>query len=431
MRGVFGQRREDVATFALGRRPWRTYFSKSFRLGIATSSVAGEWARYVTKVFDEPTDWIDRDDPASDLDWEEERMRVTPGGRRQLKFQIARTAGEVRQIDIEQVRTVQGRPHIERILRLDRDAARRFLDLVEAIKHVPVEGAEGTVRIDDETLRDFFADPEAMRRLYGRDPERFRELIRNDASAEDLVALAHRKEIVERFRRLLRDANYFEEARADCGGKREQVWQHFLEENPWILGISLAGQLLTSWDSGKLEQVVAGFSIAGAGKRTDALLRTSGRIRSLVFAEIKHHETPLLGGEYRPGCWAPSTELAGGVTQVQQTVFMAARQIGDRLADTDPEGAETGETTSLVRPRSYLIVGHLDQLRGASGVHRPKHQSFELYRRNLYEPEVITFDELLARAEWHVAVAERGRDADNESVGWDDDSVGWHDDIPS
>ena len=38
------------------------------------------------------------------------------------------------------------------------------------------------------------------------------------------------------------------------------------------------------------------------------------------------------------------------------------------------------------------------------GVHRPKYESFELYRRNLYEPEVITFDELLARAEWHVEV---------------------------
>jgi hypothetical protein len=57
--------------------------------------------------------------------------------------------------------------------------------------------------------------------------------------------------------------------------------------------------------------------------------------------------------------------------------------------------------------RDGLILGHLDQLRGTAGVHRAKHQSFELYRRNLYEPEIITFDELLARAEWHVAVAEQ------------------------
>jgi hypothetical protein len=32
-------------------------------------------------------------------------------------------------------------------------------------------------------------------------------------------------------------------------------------------------------------------------------------------------------------------------------------------------------------------------------------RSFELFRRNLHEPEVITFDELVARAEWHVETA--------------------------
>jgi hypothetical protein len=67
------------------------------------------------------------------------------------------------------------------------------------------------------------------------------------------------------------------------------------------------------------------------------------------------------------------------------------------------DGFETGEHTYLVRPRSFLIVGSLAQLRSERGVHVAKLRSFELYRRNLYEPEVVTFDELLARAEWHVA----------------------------
>jgi hypothetical protein len=39
-------------------------------------------------------------------------------------------------------------------------------------------------------------------------------------------------------------------------------------------------------------------------------------------------------------------------------------------------------------------------------VHPGRFSSFELYRRNLYELEILTFDELLARAEWHVALAE-------------------------
>lgn len=58
----------------------------------------------------------------------------------------------------------------------------------------------------------------------------------------------------------------------------------------------------------------------------------------------------------------------------------------------------------MVRPRSFLILGNLEQLHAPEGVHVAKFESFELYRRNLYEPEIITFDELLARAEWHVEV---------------------------
>lgn len=256
-------------------------------------------------------------------------------------------------------------------------------------------------------LGELLADPGVLNRLYATAPDAFREAIRSDASAGDLVALAHRKAVVERFRTLLRDRDAFEEARRDAGGRRETVWQRFLEDNSWILGVGLAGQLLTAWDDTRLEQVVAGFSVAGPGKRTDALLRTAGRIRSLVFAEIKHHETALLSGsEYRPGCWAPSTDLAGGATQLQQTVNLAVDAISKRLPDTDEEGAETGEATWLIRPRSFLILGQLDELRGTVGVHAAKYQSFELYRRNLYEPEIITFDELLARAEWHVELAE-------------------------
>jgi hypothetical protein len=72
------------------------------------------------------------------------------------------------------------------------------------------------------------------------------------------------------------------------------VWKRLSEENPWILGVSLAGQLLAAWSHEKHEQVVAGSSISGPGKRADALLRTAGRIKSLVFAEFKTHKTELL-----------------------------------------------------------------------------------------------------------------------------------------
>ncbi|WP_375503653.1 Shedu immune nuclease family protein, partial [uncultured Jatrophihabitans sp.] len=208
------------------------------------------------------------------------------------------------------------------------------------------------------------------------------------------------------FHELLEDDDAFAQAVAEIpGSKKEGVWQNFFEANPWILGLSLNGQLLTSWDDEKLEKIVAGRTVAGVGKRADALLATSGRIRSMVFAEFKTHQTPLLSTEYRDGCWAPSTHVSGGVSQAQGTIHRASTAIGERLALLDKDGAERlGEFGYLLRPKSYLVVGRLDEFVGASGGHHvDKVRSFELYRRQLVDPEIATFDELLARADWLVA----------------------------
>ncbi len=240
----------------------------------------------------------------------------------------------------------------------------------------------------------------AVASTYSQRPNEIRDLIREDPAARDVVAVSRRREQTVKFRRLLTDASYFDEQTSELGGP-ERVWQFFLEENQWILGGSLSVQFLAAWDQDRLEQTIAGSSVAGPGKRSDALLRTVGRVRSLAFVEIKHHRTALLGDEYRSGCWAPSKELSGGVAQVQGTVQRAVAAIGHRLQEQDPDGSDIpGEFSYLFRPRSYLIIGSLDELYGeAGGLHVGKFQSFELYRRHMDEPEIITFDELLARTE--------------------------------
>lgn len=230
-------------------------------------------------------------------------------------------------------------------------------------------------------------------------------MITDDETARDVVAISYRRQQVERFRKLLNDPGYLESEKAVLPGRgTEQVWQSFFEQNPWILGVTLSGQLFTSWDSERLRQAVTGRSIAGVGKEADALLRTAGRVRAMVFAEFKNHDASLLNKEYRSGCWSPSEDLAGGVAQSQGTVHRAVQEIGDHLADVAEDGSDMpGQFTYLIRPRSYLIIGRLDELIGmAGGDHRDKIRSFELYRRHLDEPEVITYDELLARAEWFV-----------------------------
>lgn len=402
----------NEVTWALGRLPDATYAYKTFSLPVAQSRDYRQPARYVYKVFDEPAE-SENLDSLPNIERTEHVVYTTPGGRKQIKLQVTREAGNIRQLEIQRVPTDPDATRVQTILRLDREGAAQLILLARTLDSIPVQGGESTIRVQDELLRDIFSDPEAIARIYSRVPDRFRRLVEDDPSATDVIAIAHRKNVVAHFRQLLTEPDFFEQERAKVpGGKKETVWQRFLERNPWILGIGLAGQLLTSWDADKLEQTVAGFSVIGPGKRADALLRTNGNIRSLVFAEIKHHLTDLLAGkEYRSGCWAPSEELTGGVTQVQQTVERASREIGAVLRHRAADGSYLPDETYLLRPRSFLILGHLEQLRGdVGGVHPDQFSSFEIYRRNLYEPEILTFDELLARAEWHVTLAEGERE---------------------
>jgi hypothetical protein len=122
------------AEYAVGRRADRTYLHARFQLQLPTSRDFGQRARYVVKVFDETTEWIDKTDASSSFEWTEEVVYEIPGGRRQVKFQVAREAGRIRQIEIEQVRLVGEVPQLKQILRLDRDGAQRFIDVVTALR---------------------------------------------------------------------------------------------------------------------------------------------------------------------------------------------------------------------------------------------------------------------------------------------------------
>jgi hypothetical protein len=386
-------------TYARGRLPSRTYLSRTFPLRFKTSRDFGQMARYATQVFD----LYDDDELDGTWEWVETEVYRSPKGRVQIKAMIAREAGMVRLVQFEKVPQSESAERLEPLFRLDRERAQRFIEFIRSLEYVTVDEGGETVHLDDELVRDLFRDPSAISSLYERDPEQFRSLIRDDNTADDLVALAHRRDVVRTFREWLEDEAAFEAASSVAGGP-ERAWQELFEENPWILGLGLGGQLLTSWSSERLEQVVGGYTIEESGKRIDALLHTQGSISTMVLAEIKHHRHHLLSSEYRPGCWGPSKELAGGVVQAQQTAHRASSDLTEWLANRSEDGSDLATGTFIIRPRSYLVIGRLDEMLGdAGGVHREKFRSFELHRRNLYEPEIITFDELLARAEWQVS----------------------------
>ena len=112
----------DEVTWALGRFPDRTYIHRSFRLNLPQSRDYGKPARYVVKVFDELEQTPKPGDPSTGFEWTEEVVSATR--RSQLKVQLAREAGEVRELVIQRVTTSGGEARLENVLSLDRGRRR-------------------------------------------------------------------------------------------------------------------------------------------------------------------------------------------------------------------------------------------------------------------------------------------------------------------
>ncbi|WP_280208176.1 Shedu immune nuclease family protein [Nocardia cyriacigeorgica] len=235
----------------------------------------------------------------------------------------------------------------------------------------------------------------AMRQLFG-----------GSVTQADLDLIAGRKTQLDVFERLLTDQEYFTEQMERRNKEIEGVWQDFFESNPWIFGYGLTLISCESYDKDKLERATTGRSVfGGAGKRVDALLRTRGAVSSLVFCEIKRHNTRLLV-PYRTDVFRPDIEVVGAVSQVQKTADKAIRDMGDYLhRHYERDGTPGGFEVATIRPRQVVVVGSTTEFHTEHGSNPEMVSSFEHYRRSVNDVEIITFDELLARARFIVADA--------------------------
>lgn len=208
-----------------------------------------------------------------------------------------------------------------------------------------------------------------------------KELAESPELHQDIYALASKRAALAEFEQKLgSDAS-------------EREWQDYFEANPWVFGHGLNYVFLDKVGP-KLETVTTGSAFDRGGKRIDALMRTRAEISQYVLIEIKRDATKLLRrDEYRSGCFTASNELSAAVTQTHKTVFEFTR---DRFHDLlkDEAGSRTGEEAYAVEPRSFVVIGNLAELRD----NNDKIACFELYRRKLASPEIVTFDELFQRA---------------------------------
>ncbi len=241
-----------------------------------------------------------------------------------------------------------------------------------------------------QKVEDTLTDNKVLEYLK-ENPKLMDEIVKSNITKSDVVSLGYRKKQLKLFKEMLQNNNL-----------NESNWQQFFEKNNWIFGYGLSYIFHNGLDEKKLEQVVSGFDFNSSGKRVDALLKTAGLINSLCFVEIKTHKTELLDKKfYRARCWSISGELSGGVAQIQNTVSLNLKNFYGKTQMKDKtSGNLTGEEFFNFQPKSFLIIGSLSQFKNDHGVNEDKFRSFELFRKNTLNPEIITFDELYERAKF-------------------------------
>ena len=204
----------------------------------------------------------------------------------------------------------------------------------------------------------------------------------------------------------------------------ERHWQGFFERNEWVFGYGLDYRFLVTEET---EALYGGADVTGrGGEKGDFLMGSVGDARFAILVEIKRPDTDLVEGDrYRNGAWRASEHLAGGVAQLQancQQWLVASRQLpnAEWAADRD---------ITTAQPKGILLIGQTRTIEGD----REQRESFERVREHLWNPAVITYDELFARAEFIVArtadEAETASSPEEEPLLSNDDYE-WGDDNP-
>lgn len=130
-------------------------------------------------------------------------------------------------------------------------------------------------------------------------------------------------------------------------------------------------------------------------QKGDFLMHTEGEEKFTVLVEIKKPDSKLFqNAPYRNGVPGFDPEFMNAISQVQVNTHTWEMEGSQRTRDAERLSQEHIRTIS---PRSILIYGHTGELSDLD-----RRTSFELFRIKLNAPDIVTFDELLARARFIV-----------------------------
>jgi hypothetical protein len=178
----------------------------------------------------------------------------------------------------------------------------------------------------------------------------------------------------------------------------EEFWQSLLASQSFVLEQVFSLPIVVIED----KAYVGGKTITNSGGHVADFLVKNSVTDAVGLIEIKTPKAPLLGAQYRSGIYNISSELSGAVQQV--LAYRAS------LAEERHQLLRHYPNLGPISPRCLVIIGHAGVELCDSG----KRQAFEMYRAQLKDVEVITYDEVFFRTQRLVAVLEGGMARDSD-----------------
>ena len=161
----------------------------------------------------------------------------------------------------------------------------------------------------------------------------------------------------------------------------EKKWQEFLRGNPFVLSMVFGRPIIKVGDQAS----VGGKTISGTGDRIADFLVRNSLTNNAALVEIKTPKSKLLNqSPYRRSVFAPAGELVGAINQALDQKSKFEQDIAT-IRYRNP-----GIAVEAHHVHACVLIGVLP-----SGDDRVR--SFELFRHNLKDVLVVTYDELLRK----------------------------------
>ena len=213
--------------------------------------------------------------------------------------------------------------------------------------------------------------------------------------SQDISNISFRKNQLETFKKLLDEQNYFDQYTLENNidsTKPEKTWQFFFQKNDWIFGYGMDYKFLGIIQS---EANVGNPDVGDNGSVfSDSLL---GDDNFTVVVELKRPDTPLYKNfTNRVNAWKLSGELFDALSQILEQ--KASWQIKSQLSEQfDSTGGKITQKT--FDPKVILVIGHTKMFTGSNEKETEiKKKTFELFRRDSRNTEILTYDQLYERA---------------------------------